>query len=96
LLFGALCGWMIGYITFGIISFCFAIAFWAAGRETGSQVRAGNKELAFTCILPFLGGLTLGTVALYFYSGEITSFVALAMNVGAMAFGFILGKCGFG
>jgi hypothetical protein len=87
---------LIGYITFGIISFCFAIAFWAAGRETGSQLRRGNKELAVGCVLPFLGGLTLGTVALYYFSGVPEVFLALLMNVGAMAFGFVLGKCGFG
>lgn len=96
LLFGALSGWLIAGVTFGPISVCFAIAFWAAGRETGSQMKRGDNELAYACLLPFVGGLILGTIGVFLYSGYPEVFIALLMNLAVMLFGFVLGRRGFG
>lgn len=83
-------------IALGIFSFCFALVFWAAGRETGSAVRRRDFELAYSCTLPFVIGLTLGTAVLALLSGTPMVFIPWALDMAMLAFGFFLGKCGFG
>jgi hypothetical protein len=96
LFFGACFGWYIGYITFGILGFLMGFALWAAGREMGSQMRRGHKELGLQVMLPFLVGMTLGTSGFAFAISSLLAFVPWAMNIGLVAFGYFLGRCGFG
>lgn len=96
LLFGGVYGWMISYATLSALSICFCIAMWVAGRETGSQLRRGDKDLAISWMLPFVTGMVLGTVVLFFYSGSMESLILLVINVGVMLIGLLMGGCGFG
>lgn len=95
-LFGVLMGWMIAQVTFSLIGFVFAVAFFAAGRQTGSDLRRGSTEIAYACMAPFVVGMIVGATVRWFQIGDSVVFIALAMEMAVMGFGFLLGKCGFG
>jgi hypothetical protein len=91
-LFGGLSGWLIPYVTFGMAAFCFALAFWAAGRETGVHLRRGDKQLALGVTLPFLVGMGLGTTGLVFAVQDVDFYLPFLMNIGMVLFGILCGR----
>lgn len=94
--FGGVFGYLIGLTTFGPMSCCFGIALWAAGRETGSQLRRGDRELAYTWLLPFAAGMLAGAALLVMTASAPDGLFMVAVNLGIIGLGMLMGGLGFG
>jgi hypothetical protein len=81
------------------LSFCFYIVYWAAGRAAGQRFKRGDRSL-LRVIGIFAGAMIVSSIGAAMVTegvGAILSaLIVCSINIGLIALGFWMGKCGFG